>query len=73
MGVAMSTQLKLFCAREPESFANLEKEVNDSLAAKGASIQPVNSQTATCAIKMGGDDHQAVIIALWYIDRPRKI
>jgi hypothetical protein len=72
IGVAMSTQLKLFSAREPESFANLEKEVNDWLAAKGDSIQPVNSQTATCAIKMGSDDHQAVVIALWYLDPPKK-
>jgi hypothetical protein len=68
----MSTQLKLFSAREPESFANLEKEVNDWLAAKGDSIQPVNSQTATCAIKIGSDDHQAVIIALWYLDPPNN-
>jgi hypothetical protein len=68
----MPTQLKLFSAREPESFANLEKEVNDWLAAKGDSVQPVNSQTATCAIKMGSDDHQAVIVALGYLDLPKK-
>src|SRR5262245_59631429 len=56
---AMPTQLKLFSAREPEEFFKLEKEVNDWLAAKGDSIQPVNSQTATCAIAVGGDDKQS--------------
>jgi hypothetical protein len=60
-------------AREPESFAKLEKEVNDWLAGKGDSIQPVNSQTTTCAVKMGSDDHQAVLTPLWYLDPPRKI
>lgn len=68
----MPTQLKLFFAREPESFAKLEKEVNDWLAGKGDSIQPINSQTATCAVRIGSDDHQAVIIALWYLDPPEK-
>jgi formyl-CoA transferase len=36
-------------------------------------LKPVNSQTATCTIKMGSDDHQAVIIALWYLDPLKKI
>jgi hypothetical protein len=68
----MPTQLKLFSAREPKSFSELEKEVNDWLAAKGDSIQPVNSQTATCAIRIGNDDHQAVVISLWYLDPPKR-
>lgn len=43
----MPTQLKLFSTNGSENFSKLEKEVNDWLAAKGDSIQPVNSQTAT--------------------------
>jgi hypothetical protein len=68
----MPTQLKLFCTNGSENFSKLEKEVNDWLAAKGDSIQPVNSQTTTCAI-LNGEDHkrsQAVVIALWYLDPP---
>jgi len=70
----MPTQLKLFSARRPEDFSQLEKAVNDWLAAKGDSIQPVNSQTATCAIQAGGDNlqSQAVIVALWYLDPPER-
>ena len=70
----MPTQLKLFSARRPEDFSRLEKEVNDWLAAKGDSIQPVNSQTATCAIQAGGDNlqSQGVIVALWYLDPPER-
>jgi hypothetical protein len=58
----------------PENFSRLEKAVNDWLAAKGDSIQPVNSQTATCAIANGGGDKgsQAVVIALWYLDPPEQ-
>jgi hypothetical protein len=71
---AMPTQLKLFSTNESENFSKLEKEVNDWLAAKGDGIQPVNSQTATCAIENGGDhkQSQAVIIALWYLDPPER-
>ncbi len=71
-GDAMPTQLKLFSTTGSESFSNLEKEVNDWLAAKGDTIQPVNSQTATCSIAGGGDrkPSQAVVIALWYLDPP---
>jgi len=70
----MPTQLKLFSARRPGDFSQLEKEVNDWLAAKGDSIQPVNSQTATCAVAAGGDNtqSQAVIVALWYLDPPER-
>ncbi len=68
----MPTQLKLFSASGSESFSKLEKEVNDWLAAKGDGIQPVDSQTATCAFASGGDpkQSQAVVIALWYLDPP---
>jgi hypothetical protein len=68
----MPTQLKLFSANGSGNFSRLEKEVNDWLAAKGDSIQPVNSQTATCAIASDGDhkQSQAVAIALWYLDPP---
>jgi hypothetical protein len=68
----MPTQLKLFSANSSENLAKLEKDVNDWLAAKGDSIQPVNSQTATCAIANGGghNETQAVVIALWYLDPP---
>ena len=68
----MPTQLKLFSSNGSENFARLEKEVNDWLAAKGDRIQPVNSQTATCAIANGGGGKrsQAVVIALWYLDPP---
>ena len=69
----MPTQLKLFSARRPEDFSQLEKEINDWLAAKGDSIQPVNSQTATCAIRAGDNlQSQAVIVALWYLDPPDR-
>ena len=69
----MPTQLKLFSARRPEDFSQLEKEINDWLAAKGDSIQPVNSQTATCAIQAGDNlQSQAVIVALWYLDPPDR-
>jgi hypothetical protein len=68
----MPTKLRLFSTIGSESFPKLEKEVNDWLAAKGNSIEPVNSQTATCAIANGGDhkQSQAVIVALWYLDPP---
>ena len=49
----MPTQLRLFSAKG-ENFSQLEKEVNDWLTAKGDSILPVNSQTATCAVAYGG-------------------
>jgi hypothetical protein len=67
----MPTQLRLFSANGAENFPKLEKEVNDWLTAKGNSIQPVNSQTATCALADGGNNNkvsQAVIVALWYLD-----
>ena len=68
----MPTQLRLFSTNGSENFSRLEKEVNDWLAGKGDSIQPVNSQTATCAITNVGADKQsqAVIVALWYLDPP---
>ena len=73
----MPTQLKLFPASGSENFSGLEKEVNDWLAARGDSIQPVNSQTvnsqtATCTIANGDDyeQSQALVIALWYLDPP---
>ena len=68
----MPTQLKLFSASGSESFATLEKEVNDWLAAKGNNIEPVNSQTAICAVgnNAGDKQSQAVVIALWYLDPP---
>src|SRR5215467_5467191 len=71
---AMPTQLKLFSTKGSENFSKLEKEVNDWLAAKGDSIQPVNSQTATCAIANGGGhkESQAAIVALWYLDPPER-
>jgi hypothetical protein len=70
----MPTQLRLFSTTGSENFPKLEKEVNDWLAAKGASIQPVNSQTATCAIADGGDrlQSQSVVIALWYLEPPER-
>jgi hypothetical protein len=70
----MPTQLRLFSTIGSETFSKLEKEANDWLAAKGDSIQPVNSQTATCAIANGGDhkQSQAVIVALWYLDPPER-
>ena len=68
----MPTQLRLFSANGSENFSKLEKEVNDWLTAKGDSIQPVNSQTATCAVANGGDETQAVIVALWYLDPPER-
>ena len=70
----MPTQLRLFSANGAENFSRLEKEVNDWLATKGDRIQPVNSQTATCAIANGEGDKQsqAVVIALWYLDPPER-
>ena len=69
----MPTQLKLFSASTREEFPRLEKEINDWLAAKDGSIQPVNSQTATCAIAAGdGRQSQALIVALWYLDPPER-
>ncbi len=66
----MATQLKLFAASGADNFSKLEKEVNDWLAAKGGTIQPVNSQTASCAV--GDPAKQAVVIALWYLDPPER-
>ena len=68
----MPTQLRLFSTNGSENFSKLEKEVNDWLTAKGDSILPVNSQTATCVIANGGDhkEFQAVVVALWYLDPP---
>ena len=68
----MPTQLRLFSAHGSENFSKLEKEVNDWLAAKGDSIQPVNSQTTTCGVPNGQDHKQAVIISLWYLDPPER-
>jgi len=70
----MPTQLRLFSVSGSENFSGLEKEVNDWLAAKGDSIQPVNSQTATCAVANGRGEQstQAVVIALWYLDPPER-
>ena len=70
----MPTQLRLFSTNGSENFSKLEREVNDWLAAKGDSIQPVNSQTATCAIANGGGhkQSQSVIVALWYLDPPER-
>ena len=56
---AMPTQLRLFSACGAENFSGLETEVNDWLATKGDHIQPVNSQTTTCAIPNGGKDEGA--------------
>jgi hypothetical protein len=61
----MPTQLRLFSADSAGNLATLEQEVNDWLAAKGDSIEPVNSQTA---IANSADHKQAVVIALWYVD-----
>ena len=70
----MPTQLKLFSASGAENLPKLEREVNAWLTAKGDSIQPVNSQTATCGIGNGGahQETQAVVIALWYLDPPAR-
>ena len=70
----MTTQLRLFSTTGSENFSKLEKEVNDWLTAKGDSIQPVNNQTATCAIADGAGQKQsqAAIIALWYLDPPER-
>ena len=70
----MPTQLKLFSTTGAENFTRLEKEVNAWLGAKGDSIQPVNSQTATCSLANGGaqKQSQAVVIALWYLDPPMR-
>lgn len=72
----MPTKLRLFSANGAENFSRLEKEVNDWLANTGDRIQPVNSQTATCAIAIangeGDKQSQAVVIALWYLDPPEQ-
>ena len=69
----MPTQLKLFSVSGSENFTKLEKEVNAWLSAKGDSIQPVNSQTATCSMSGGTQKPaQAVVIALWYLDPPAR-
>jgi hypothetical protein len=65
----MPTQLRLFSTTSARNLATLEQEVNDWLAAKGDSIEPVNSQTA---IANGADHTQAVVIALWYLDQPPR-
>jgi hypothetical protein len=70
----MPTQLKLFSTNGSDNLSGFEKEVNDWLAAKGDTIQPVNSQTATCAVPNAGGDKslQAGVIALWYLDPPER-
>ena len=57
-----------------ESYGSDVVSVLAWLAAKGDGIQPVNSQTATCAIAQGGGDKgsQALVIALWYLDPPER-
>ena len=66
----MPTQLKLFSTSGSDNHSKLEREVNAWLTSKGDSIQPVNSQTATCGFGSAGKESQAVIIALWYLDPP---
>jgi hypothetical protein len=66
----MATKLKLFSAAGAENFAKLEREINEWLAAEDGHIQPVNSQTATCALPDGDGSKQAVVISLWYLDPP---
>ena len=68
----MPTQRKLFSSNGSGNFSTLEKEVNDWLATRGDSIQPVNSQTATCTIGRESSASQAVTIALWYLDPPER-
>jgi hypothetical protein len=68
-GDAMPTQLRLFSADSAGNLATLEQEVNDWLAAKGDSIEPVDSQTA---IANDADHKHAVVIALWYLDPPPR-
>ena len=68
----MATRLKLFSANGAENFGRLEKEINDWLAAEDAHIQPVNSQTAICAMPDGPGVKQAVVISLWYLDPPMR-
>jgi hypothetical protein len=56
----MPTQLRLFSTNGSENFSDR--------------IQPVNSQTTTCAIANGESDKQsqAVIVALWYLEPPER-
>jgi hypothetical protein len=70
----MPTQLKLFSTTGSANFSKLEREVNDWLTAKGDSIQPVNSQTATCAVANDADrkETQSIVVALWYLDPPER-
>ena len=70
----MPTQLKLFSTTGSANFSKLEREVNDWLTAKGDSIQPVNSQTATCAVANDADrkEIQSIVVALWYLDPPER-
>jgi len=65
------TQLKLFSTTGSANFSKLEREVNDWLTAKGDSIQPVNSQTATCAVA-NDKETQSIVVALWYLDPPER-
>jgi len=66
----MATRLKLFSTTGAENFTKLESEINEWLAAEDTHIQPVNSQTATCALPEGAGTKQALVIALWYLDPP---
>jgi hypothetical protein len=68
----MPTQLKLFSANGADNFSKLEREVNDWLTKEAAHIEPVNSQTAVCAMAdgPGAKPYQSVVIALWYLDPP---
>lgn len=68
----MATQVKLFSASGAENFPKLEKEINTWLAGEGAHVQPVNSQTATCALPNAAAAKQGVVVALWYLDPPEK-
>ncbi len=68
----MAIKLKLFSANGAENFAKLEREINEWLAAEDNHIQPVNSQTATCAMPDGTGTKQAVVISLRYLDPPER-
>ena len=68
----MATQVKLFSATGAENLVKLQDEINAWLAANDGHIQPVNSQTAACALPDSTGGRQAVTIALWYLDAPER-
>ena len=68
----MPTQPRPFSAQQFREFSQLEKEVNDWLAAKGRHYptRERSDRDLRHRKRAGPRTSQAVIVALWYLDPP---